>query len=270
MNRDTLYSTGVFDLDAGPVTIVLPDAGGRFMSLLIVDEDHYNPPVVYAPGTYTFTRERVGTRYMQVIVRTLANANDPADIKAANAIQDKIEVRQAAKGSFTVPNWDAKSQNKVRDALLVLFGMSGATNERRFGARNEVDPIQHLLSTASGWGGNPPEAAVYNGVYPAANDGKTIHTLTVKDVPVDGFWSISVYNAKGFFEKNDLDSYSLNNLTAKPNADGSITIQFGRCKPEIANCLVTPAGWNYVVRLYRPRPEVVSGAYTFPPAKPVR
>ena len=44
----------------------------------------------------------------------------------------------------------------------------------------------------------------------------TVHRLTVKDVPVDGFWSISVYNAKGFFEKNPLDAYSLNNLTAKP------------------------------------------------------
>ena len=44
-----------------------------------------------------------------------------------------------------------------------------------------------------------------------------MHKLTVKDVPVDGFWSISVYNAKGYFEKNDLNAYSLNSLTAKPN-----------------------------------------------------
>jgi Protein of unknown function (DUF1254) len=33
LNRDTLYTSGVFDLDAGPVTITLPDAGQRFMSL---------------------------------------------------------------------------------------------------------------------------------------------------------------------------------------------------------------------------------------------
>src|SRR6478735_2320651 len=33
MNRDTLYSFAVFDLDAGPVTITRPDAGKRFMSL---------------------------------------------------------------------------------------------------------------------------------------------------------------------------------------------------------------------------------------------
>src|SRR4051812_37222303 len=35
LNRDTLYSAAVFDLDAGPVTITLPDAGTRFMSLQV-------------------------------------------------------------------------------------------------------------------------------------------------------------------------------------------------------------------------------------------
>jgi hypothetical protein len=43
MNRDTLYSLSVFDLDAGPVTITLPDAGQRFLSMQVIDEDHYTP-----------------------------------------------------------------------------------------------------------------------------------------------------------------------------------------------------------------------------------
>jgi hypothetical protein len=34
-NRDTLYSLSVFDLDAGPVTITLPNAGQRFMSMQV-------------------------------------------------------------------------------------------------------------------------------------------------------------------------------------------------------------------------------------------
>ena len=62
MNRDTLYSSGVFDLDAGPVTIALPDTGARFMSLLVVSEDHYTLPVVYAPVSYP-SCEQVATRY---------------------------------------------------------------------------------------------------------------------------------------------------------------------------------------------------------------
>jgi hypothetical protein len=272
MNRDTLYSTAVFDLDAGPVTITLPDSGKRFMSLLVIDEDHYNPPVIYAPGSITLSKDRIGTRYVQVAVRTLANANDPADIKAANALQDRIEAKQpGGPGRFEVPNWDAASQNKIRDALLALGTVSGAgPTTKRFGAKGEVDPVQHLIATAGGWGGNPPEAAVYNAVFPKSNDGKTVHRLTVKDVPVDGFWSISIYDEKGYFRKNALDSYSLNNLTARPNADGSVTVQFGGCAKDTPNCLVTPPGWNYIVRQYRPRKEILDGTWKFPEAQPVK
>lgn len=41
-NRDTLYSFAVFDFDAGPVTITLPDAGKRFMVMQVVNEDQYS------------------------------------------------------------------------------------------------------------------------------------------------------------------------------------------------------------------------------------
>jgi len=40
----------VFDLDAGPVTISLPDAGKRFMTMIVIDEDHYVFTVVYRPA----------------------------------------------------------------------------------------------------------------------------------------------------------------------------------------------------------------------------
>ena len=58
LNRDTLYSSAVFDLDAGPVTITLPDAGKRFMSMQVINEDHYVPDVVYGKGSYTLTRRQ--------------------------------------------------------------------------------------------------------------------------------------------------------------------------------------------------------------------
>jgi hypothetical protein len=41
-------------------------------------------------------------------------------------------------------------------------------------------------------------------------------------VPVDGFWSISLYNANGYFVKNQYEEYSLNNFIARKGADGSI------------------------------------------------
>ena len=55
MNRDTLYSAAVFDLDAGPVTITLPDAGKRFMSMQLISQDEYSPPAAYGGGKYTIT-----------------------------------------------------------------------------------------------------------------------------------------------------------------------------------------------------------------------
>ncbi|HEY6842039.1 MAG TPA: hypothetical protein VI114_12525 [Chthoniobacterales bacterium] len=49
----------------------------------------------------------------------------------------------------------------------------------------------------------------------------------------------------------------------------AISIQFGGCDDtKLENCLPTPAGWNYLVRLYRPRPEILNGAWTFPEAEP--
>ena len=268
MNRDTLYSSAVFDLDAGSVTITLPESGGRFMSLLVISEDHYAPPVVYAPGSYTFDKSGIGTRYMMVAIRTFANPGDTGDIKAANALQDKIQVRQARIGTFEVPNWDPVTLGKVREHLAALESLGGCAGAVRMGAKEEVDAVCHLLVTATGWGLNPPSAAVYNSVYPKANDGKTVHKLTVKDVPVDGFWSISVYNASGYFEKNALNAYSINNVSARPNPDGSVTIQFGGCSKDTPNCLVAPAGWNYAARLYRPRKEVLDGTWKFPEALP--
>jgi hypothetical protein len=268
-NRDTLYSSGVFDLDAGPVTVTLPDAGKRFMSMQVIDEDQYAPAVVYAPGKYTCTREQVGTRYAMLACRTLVDPNDATDVEQAHKLQDAIKVEQKSSGKFEVPRWDPVSQKKVRDALLVLATTVPDTR-RMFGPRGQVDPVRHLIGTAMGWGGNPEKDAFYLNITPQENDGKTVFKLTVKDVPVDGFWSISVYNAKGYFEPNKENAYTLNNLTAKKEADGSVVIHFGGCDGKAPNCLPITPGWNYLVRLYRPKKEILDGTWKFPEARPVK
>lgn len=268
LNRDTLYSSGVFDLDAGPVTITMPDPGKRFMSLQVINQDHYVQAVYYGAGKRVLTRENVGTRYAVVGVRTLVDPANAADIEQVHKLQDAIQVSQKAPGTLQLPEWDAASQKKVRDALLVLQStlpdFKGA-----FGKKGEVNPVRHLLGTAAAWGGNPEKDAMYLNVTPPKNDGKTVYRLHVKDVPVQGFWSVSVYNAKGYFEKNAANAYTLNNLTAKKDADGGITIQFGGCDANVSNCLPVVEGWNYTVRMYRPRQEVLAGKYQFPAPQPV-
>jgi para-nitrobenzyl esterase len=196
----------------------------------------------------------------------LVNPEDPRDLDAAHGLQNRINVRHDRTGTFEVPAWDATSLDRVRESLSELGALG--IPQAKFGKKGEVDPVAHLVGTAIGWGGNPDSAAIYVSVHPKANDGTTVHTLTVKDVPVDGFWSISVYNAKGFFEKNPLNAYSLNSLTAKPNDDGSFTVRFGGCDASSVNCMPIVAGWNYTVRLYRPRPPLRDGTWTFPEAQP--
>ena len=268
LNRDTLYTSGVFDLDAGPVTITMPDAGKRFMSLQIINEDHYVPAVYYGAGSHTLTRQNVGTRYVLAAIRTLVDPNDPKDLAQVHALQDAIKVSQSSPGQFEIPNWDSVSQKDIRDALLSLNNHTGGF-AHAFGTKAEVDPVRHLIGTAAGWGGNPDKDATYLSITPAKNDGNTIYKLHVKDVPVEAFWSVTVYDAKGYFQKNSYNAYSLNDITAKKNADGAVDVQFGGCDGKIPNCLPIMNGWNYTVRLYRPRPEILNGKWKFPGAQPL-
>ena len=64
-------------------------------------------------------------------------------------------------------------------------------------------------------------------------------------------------------------AYALNDLTAQQASDGSATVQFGGCDKKTANCLPVAPGWNYMVRLYRPRAEVLDGSWRFPLAEVV-
>ena len=268
-NRDTLYSSSVFDLDAGPVTITLPDVGKRFMSLMVVSEDHYAFDVKYGAGSYTFTREQAGTRYILAGLRTLVDPLDPKDLDVVHSLQDAVEINQpGGPGKFEIPQWDTASQKKVRDALLIL-GETMPDFSGAFGKKEDVDPVRHLIGTALGWGGNPEKDAKYLNVVPLNNDGKTIYKLAVKDVPVDAFWSISLYNAAGYYEKNNQNAYTVNNITAKKEGDGSIVIQFGGCDGKPSNCLPIPKGWNYTVRLYRPGLDILNGKWKFPEPQPV-
>lgn len=267
MNRDTLYSMGVMDL-AKPVTITLPEAGRRYLSMQVLSQDHYTKGFVTRPGAYTFTQPEIGTRYAVAIVRILVDASDPVDVQNANALQDRIAVRTEPGGTFEVPEWDRTSLARVRETLLRLAdGMHDST--RMFGDADEVDPIHHLLGTAMGWGGLPASAALYLEFRPARNDGETPYALRVKDVPVDGFWSVSVYNRDGFFEWNERSAYVINDRNAVADPDGTVVVHFGGCGDARVNCLAIVPGWSYVVRLYQPRRELRDGSWGFPEAQPI-
>lgn len=137
-----------------------------------------------------------------------------------------------------------------------------------FGDVDQVDPVKFYLGTASGWTGlpEPSEALILQGA-PVRNDGTTPHTLTVRDVPVDGFWSVTVYDADLAVVKNPYNAYSVNSVTAEPNPDGSVTIHFGG-DPDRPNFIYTPEGWRYLVRLYGTREPIIDGSFQFPRPQP--
>ena len=265
MNRDTLYSFAIIDISKG-AALTMPDAEHRYMSIMIVNQDHYVNKVYHGGGTYHLTTEEFNTPYVFVAVRTLINSSDPEDIKEVNVLQDKMRIEAVSAKPFVMPSYDMESYKKTYDALIEL-GRGVTDSFGTFGRKENVNPVRHLIGTAGGWGGLPVEEAVYENVEPELPVGK--YKITVKDVPCDAFWSVSLYNKDGFFKKNDLDAYAVNSVTAVPNDDDSFTINFGGCSDRRMNCLPIMEGWNYVVRYYRPHREVIEGKYKFPKPKHV-
>lgn len=266
MNQDTLYSSTVLDLTE-PVEITLPEIDGRYMSMHVINQDHYMF-VESTPGTYTLTQDEIGTRFAFVAFRTFADVTDPDDIAKAQAARDGIEMRGGGTGPFEAPDWNLEDLDVIRGAMndIAILGFDAS---HAFGGPGQTRPIDHLVGAAAGWGGLPREAAMYLLDSVEDNDGKTPHTVTVGDVPVDAFWSVTVYNADGFMEANDLNLNSYNDFTADRNDDGTITLNFGGCEDGRPNCIPITPGWNYGIRLYEPQEALLSGDWAFPQVKPV-
>ena len=264
MNRDTLYSAAIIDLSSG-ATLTIPDSGERYLSVMVINEDHYVTHVLHAPGTHSLEPETLGGGFAAVLARTFVDPNSRDDLLEVRALQNELAVTPVSPRTFEMPIYDEESFDGIRKAVLRL-GKGLASFDGAFGRKGEVDPIKHLLGTAAGWGGLPLSEAVYVSVDP--NLPVDRFQVTVKEVPADAFWSISVYNRDGFFEKNDQERYSLNNVTAERDPDGAVTVTFGSGEDPSPNFLPITEGWNFVVRLYKPRPAATDGTWSFPSIVP--
>ena len=115
MNQDTLYTATVLDLSK-PAKITLPEVGGRYMSMHVVNQDHYMF-VESEPGTYELTEDNVGTRFAAVTIRTFVDVTDPEDIAEAHAAQDAIGLSGGGAGPFEAPEWNTDDLAIARKAL---------------------------------------------------------------------------------------------------------------------------------------------------------
>lgn len=260
MQRDTLYAPAVVDISKG-AELTLPDTDGRYRSVQVVNQDHYTNAVLHEAGTHSLTTEEFDTPYVYLIMRILADPQDEEDLKAVHQLQDSTLIEAGSAEPYTHADYDLDSYKKLYENVLALGGAK-PNALGSFGSKDHVNPVRHLIDTAMGWGGLPE----YEAFYMADATPKPVSQLQLhlKDVPADAFWSLSIYNADGYFEANPYDSYNMNSVIAEPNEDGSFTLNLGPERGDLTNYLYVMDGWNYVFRLYQPRPEVLEGTWNLP------
>jgi len=262
INFDTIYSWAIVDLTE-PATLTMPETNGRYQSAWFVSEDGYYPGAFTTPGEHKITKEWVGgARYAVIVMRTQVDTKDPADLAKAHALQDKLKLTQKDKGTFVPQHqWNEKEVLAMR-AKYMKIG-NGMSTSDMFGKKGEISLKNRNAGNAFGWGGFTPDQAVYPQYFPKTT---APQTLTLKDVPVKAFWSITVYDKDGFPQT---DTYNINSAFAVADADGSVTIHFGGDK-SAKNYMETFDGWNFTLRMYQPTEAYFNETWKKPELKLVK
>lgn len=253
MNRDTLYSMAIVDASKG-ASVMLPDAGGRYISLMYLDENHRVYDMVYEPGPHEIPAH---TDHMYALVRIGIRSGDAADLAAIHKLQDKIELRAESSTPLVPVAFDIASYEKTHHGILKKFAESGLLDtERMFGTEDYVDPDRYLMGTAIGWGGATWKDNIYQ--FSKFFEGFDARSTTFEDPKnTGGFWSITVYNKDGFMFD---EVANVNSENAVKNDDGTYTVHFG-CKGEVNNIPIEndTGSWNAAMRHYTPSEAVVDG-----------
>jgi hypothetical protein len=146
-----------------------------------------------------------------------------------------------------------------------------------------TDYLQRAFVTAIGLGANRPQDAIYptsetdaeGKPYSGANK-YVMHFNKGEMPPVDGFWSLTMYNGEYFFVDNPLNRYNVSSRSKfKTNADGSVDVYIQNESPgkdKESNWLPAPKEkFVLMMRLYWPKekaPSIIDGSWKIPPVKP--
>jgi hypothetical protein len=101
-----------------------------------------------------------------------------------------------------------------------------------------------------------------------------IHFDAGKTPPVDAFWSLTIYDERGFLIDNPIKRYALGDrdpLVFNPDGSLDILIQHELPKTNVSNWLPTPAGaFAVTLRLYLPKTEFLDGTWKLPPIERIK
>ena len=192
MNRDTIYSGAVVNVSEG-ATVTLPESDGRYISAMVVQNDHYIDQVIKTPGEHVIEAD---TDFVMVAIRIRANIDDPEGGKKIRALQQAIVISATATDPHLMPNYDMEQLLALRSELAAEAAEKGSLNNMQ-GARGAVDERMHLLGTAAGWGLLPDANARYLSY--GQQDGQGCFQTTYSAPPFSepGFFSITMYDADG-------------------------------------------------------------------------
>lgn len=132
-------------------------------------------------------------------------------------------------------------------------------------------------TTKIGYGANQavdavyPNAAVDSEGQPFSGSHRyLLHFDADKMPPVEGFWSLTLYDKKGFLVANPINRYNLGSMKDLTyNADGSLDLLIQADAPadDRSNWLPSPPagqGFELTFRMYYPKESVVSRSYVMP------
>lgn len=260
MNRDTLYGGGVIDTAQGARVYVPEVADGRYISLMVIDNDHYTVDIFHEPGWHEI---KSPTRYCVAVPRVeLHDMRDEAEIARVVEVLRKFEIDADSAENFAPADWDYDSMFALRAKYEAEFRTCTQFPSGWMGRRGEVDEDTRHLAVAGAWGLFPEHEAVYIN-YIGPTGAPKAYTATYTVPPCDAFWSIAVYGADAFFHS---ENATLSAATTHFNDDGTFTVYFGSAdvvgdKP---NRLDITDGWNFLMRVYQPADSVLARDYTLP------
>jgi hypothetical protein len=169
-------------------------------------------------------------------------------------------------------------QFKVNKDVKDINGWAFTTKTGIYG----TDYLMRALVTAIGLGANRPQDAVYPTPQKAADDraydgtNKYVMRFAKGQLPpVEGFWSLTMYDGQYFFVANPINRYSISpRQSPKSNSDGSVDLYIQKDSPgadKESNWLPAPAGkFILMLRMYWPNesdPSIIDGTWTIPPVK---